>query len=170
MSSDVFLLGAGFSKAVSDEMLLLDELGRVSYHLSGEWPRGLLRSMNFEELLTYLSQNQPWLPDTANLHNRATFMELSQGIAARLMVQEGKALSATLPDWLASFVTRLHEDQAVVISLNYDTLIEHAWTERLRERDPKLEVVGSHAPVYGVPIPSALGRTQWSGEDAGKDR
>lgn len=160
MGRDAFLLGAGFSKAVSEHMPLMDDLGQVPMHFRGDWPRGLIRSMNFEELLTFLSTNQPWLSEADNLHNRATFLETSQQIAGRLAIQEGKTLSDPIPDWLLAFVARLHDDGASVISLNYDTLIEHAWTEQRRQEEPELNAVASHASLYAVPIQSALARTR----------
>jgi hypothetical protein len=54
--------------------------------------------MSFEELLTFLSTNQPWLSEADNLQNRATFLEASQQIARRLQIQEGKALSEPIPN------------------------------------------------------------------------
>jgi hypothetical protein len=160
MGRDAFLLGAGFSKAVSEHMPLMEELGQVPMHFRGDWPRGLIRSMSFEELLTFLSTNQPWLSEADNLQNRATFLEASQQIAGRLQIQEGKALSEPIPEWLSAFVSRLHEDAASVVSLNYDTLIEHAWTEQRRQEEPDLNAVASHASLYAVPIQSALARTR----------
>jgi hypothetical protein len=62
--SEVFLLGAGFSKAISSQMPLTTELShQILERFTGDIP-GVIRSMiaeDFEKALTFLSQYKPWL-------------------------------------------------------------------------------------------------------------
>ena len=86
--TDVFILGAGFSKAISSEMPTLDELSR-------EVKKSLLRKNvavpsefddlgnNIESWMTFLSQRQPWLKEYDNDYNRS--------LASRIREQIGES-------------------------------------------------------------------------------
>lgn len=123
---DVFLLGAGFSKAVSDSMPLLEELsGEIQKHK--DLPKPLLGLGNNVELwMTYLSQPHPWLSEAENLRNKALFLELSQLIGEILNNGTLAALQQGCPDWLRTLVNWWHVNKAGILTLNYDTLIERA--------------------------------------------
>lgn len=124
--SDVFLLGAGFSKAVSDSMPLLCELSS-DLRKRLDLPKALSElGNNVEFWLTYLSQPHPWLPESANLRSRALFLEFGQHIGDVLNERTRAALGCECPDWLKKLVSWWHEHHVDVITLNYDTLIERA--------------------------------------------
>ena len=78
--NDVFLLGAGFSKAISDRMPVLRELTgimRERVPVPAEKEPAAAFTGDFESWLTYLSTSHPWLTEANNLRNRALFLELS---------------------------------------------------------------------------------------------
>ena len=73
--SDVFILGAGFSKEIAD-LPLMEELSNKILDLLDESHVKELRQQlptfdrdNFETWLTYLSQSQPWLSEAQNSRN-----------------------------------------------------------------------------------------------------
>jgi hypothetical protein len=166
MHKDVFVLGAGFSKAISQDMPILSELSDSIHHkldgkfLANEMPPSEMTE-NIEMLLSYLSQDYPWLNEAQKLRNRAAFIELSDVIAKDLSSREAKIEIDKLPQWLPLLVKTWHERQVDVITFNYDTLIE-----RIAEKI-QAQIVGAelgkiselnHNDLYPVTIPSAASR------------
>ena len=89
---DVFLLGAGFSKAVSDSMPVMAELSEA-LRKRVELPHYVTAlGDNVEHWMTYLSQPQPWITQAANLQHKATFLTLTQEIGAVLNERTSQAL------------------------------------------------------------------------------
>ena len=128
---EVFLLGAGFSKAISDEMPLLVEL---SGQIKEREPNLLSPSLatlgdNLEIWLSYLSQPHPWLRESANLRNRATALEIADILKKVLDEKERLAIETGCPSWLQKLTEAWHKTKAGVISLNYDSLVERAATK-----------------------------------------
>ena len=73
---DVFILGAGFSKAVFEEMPTLAELSsQVLEKMPQLQPIHRMFPNNVEMWLTYLSQNHPWLRESEALRNKANLLE-----------------------------------------------------------------------------------------------
>jgi hypothetical protein len=158
--TDAFLLGAGFSRAVSEHMPLLNELGDQIPFRSEEFRPALL-SANFEKMLTYFAERQPWLNEETNLRNRATFLDISRRISSVLLRRQTDALQQPMPNWLHGLVERWIGQGTWVITLNYDTLIEKCLTEHVRRTsEPRLGAIFAHSGLYPVPIQSALGRFQ----------
>ena len=124
--SDVFLLGAGFSRAVSAQMPDLQEMSEVLRDRVKCPPRAGSLTKNVEQLMTYLSQPHPWLAEPDNLENRAAFLRLTREIGSLLEDRTRKAVTESCPEFLQALVNYWHETQAVVITFNYDTLIERA--------------------------------------------
>ncbi len=126
----VFIVGAGFSKAVHSEMPDLKELStRVRGKCSGTFalPPPLMRlGDNIELWLTYLSQDQPWLKEYYNLQNRATFLHMAEVIGQVLDSTTRDAVGNDCPDWLLMLIKWWNTNKSDVITLNYDTLIERA--------------------------------------------
>jgi hypothetical protein len=126
----VFILGAGFSRAISNVMPLTDELGlaalgmlrdRLPPHLAvQEFPRGL----NFEAWLSELASDQPYLSDADNALNQAAFLLFSEAIAEILGDRVAEVLEGEYPEWLLRLVSAMHHEQATAITFNYDPLIE----------------------------------------------
>jgi hypothetical protein len=87
--SDMFLLGAGFSKAISPSMPLLKELGEMIQRrvvVPIEKNEVLAFTDDVELRMTYLAQNHPWLSDADNMRNRALFFDFSDSI--KKIIQE----------------------------------------------------------------------------------
>lgn len=81
----VFLLGSGFSRAISDRMPVMAELAsEVRERLSranAPLPTEVERlGDDVEQWLSYLADRQPWLDEAANLRNRAHFLNNSHVI------------------------------------------------------------------------------------------
>ena len=132
--SDVFVLGAGFSKAIYEEMPTMDELstevlGRL-IELKSPVPPALENLDNNIELwMTYLSQPQPWLKNHDNDYNRSIAGRIRQQIKEIIDYRTSKAARYDPPKWLKNLIKSWHEQQATIITLNYDTLIERATRE-----------------------------------------
>ena len=99
--------------------------------------------------MTYLSQPQPWLAEPANLENRAAFLRLTREIGNLLEDRTRKAVGESCPGFLQTLVNYWHETQAVVITLNYDTLIERAIQHIEREPGNRL----TFSDVYPIRMP-----------------
>ena len=124
---DVFLLGAGFSKAVSDDMPLLQELSSQIRDRLPDLPESLSTlGDNIEIWLSYLSQPHPWLRESENLRNRALALEITEEIKKVLDEKEQLVIQDECPSWLLTLTQHWHKNQAEVISFNYDTLVERA--------------------------------------------
>lgn len=128
--SEVFILGAGFSKAIHKSMPLLKDLSKaVRNRLECEdirIPNILLDNDNIELWLTYLSQPQPWLKEYENLENRALFLRISSLLGDVLADSTACVVQDGVPDWLERLVNWWNERRSPVITFNYDTLIERA--------------------------------------------
>lgn len=130
--AEVFVLGAGFSRAISKSMPLLNELGqelerRLDKRTLPHDTR--LPIEDFENWLSFLAEDQPWLTEEEHLRHRATFLSASRVICEVIYERELAARRSAPPDWLRALVARWHEDRAKVITFNYDNLVEAAFTE-----------------------------------------
>lgn len=153
----VFLLGAGFSKAISEHMPLLAELSRKvrsRTSLKAHSPIWDMYEDDLEMWLTYLSQSHPWLSEPENLRNPALFLDLSSDIADELEECENLATQDFPPDWLSTVIKWWHERKTVVITLNYDTLIERAVTKANIPQDGAAKALSS-SDLYQITLTSA---------------
>ena len=92
--SKLFILGAGFSKAVSDKMPTMKDLGKFVRDRISELPelqgdpqiyyRLMSDPSNVEELLTYLYQEMPWKTAQQSLIEKAAFLRLSAFIVEHI--------------------------------------------------------------------------------------
>jgi|ERR1022692_3368433 hypothetical protein len=117
---DVFLLGAGFSKAVSREMPLTNDLAENDA-IKSFIGRTLVRSKDVESILTLLSESQPWLTEDENLRNRADFIQFSQTINYTIRDYQMAAIregNGSPPDWLASLVSKWTENKATILGIS----------------------------------------------------
>lgn len=130
---EVFLLGAGFSRAISPLMPLLQDMaGRMrglTTPRSARLPDEVasLMTENFAHALSYLEQSKPWVTEADNLRHRALFLDMSNTIARDLdetVTRLGESLGRGAPRWLTQLIRHWHEHRCTVITLNYDTLIE----------------------------------------------
>lgn len=131
---DVIIIGAGFSKAISNAMPLLNDLSGTAIQClaereaSPEVPFLEGTHANVELAMTYLSQRHPWLSEVDYLHNRARSLGIMQAIGHEIEQRTLDVVAGPCPPWLQRFVHWLHYRRAVVITLNYDTLLERAFS------------------------------------------
>jgi len=125
-----FVLGAGFSRAISTAMPLTDELGQAALDLLRDQlpPRLALTTLpdglNFEAWLSQLASDQPYLHDADNAQNQTAFLLFSEAIATILGDRVIEVLETAYPEWLLRLVSTMHHSRATVITFNYDPLIE----------------------------------------------
>ena len=152
--SDVFVLGAGFSKAIHSEMPTMDELStevlrRLREFGSLELPVLDNLGNNIELWMTYLSQPQPWLKNHDNDYNRSIAGRIRQQIKEIIDDCTSRAARFDAPDWLNSLIKCWHERHATIITLNYDTLIERASRElRITERVQRILAMQMYPPYF----------------------
>ena len=125
----VLVLGAGFSRSLSDRMPLTDELGNLCLELHGlrqhhRVPEHGFRGGTFETWLSRLADEQPYLAAEENLENQALFLRFSAAIADVLGERVHDALTLGWPEWLPEFLRVSHQCRSTLITFNYDTLIE----------------------------------------------
>lgn len=152
---DAFLLGAGFSRAVSAAMPLTNDLGsEIAAHLKAAGHDvSLLTELfggDFEAWLTHLADGRPWTSEAGNLRDRARFLDASRMIA---QILESRQITVSLPDWFTHLVSWWHTNESVVLTLNDDTLVEEAVQSlHLKDDDGKLV---HYSSVYAIPVTSA---------------
>ncbi|MGH3158450.1 MAG: hypothetical protein ACRDNF_18015, partial [Streptosporangiaceae bacterium] len=128
---DVLVLGAGFSRAVSGSLPLVDELGNACLDIGDlgrdrRVPDGGFTGGSFETWLSRLADEQPYLSVGENLENQALFERFSEAIAIVLGENVDAALAAGCPAWLNEFSRVAHQRRATLVTFNYDPLIECA--------------------------------------------
>lgn len=156
MGERVFLLGAGFSKAICAEMPLMKELGvAVDSRLNGEG-RSLPASMSqfgddFEQLLSYLAERQPWLDPAQVLRNRAAFLDVSRTVGDVISERQSATIRLPKPTWMRDLIEYWDRMKSTVITFNYDVLVEAAAIEQTS--------VTSWTHFYRAPVVPAAART-----------
>ncbi|MDR0359770.1 MAG: hypothetical protein LBJ87_09965 [bacterium] len=146
---DVFVLGAGFSRAISPSMPLLSDLAQALM----EPAEFLAFGGSLERWLSFLAEDHPWLTPAENARQHAMFLQQSSRLAAQVRAAQASAVAEGLPTWLAQLIDLWHRGRSTVLSFNYDVLVERAWTKILGAGAD-----GAPAAVY--PIPPAPLRTR----------
>lgn len=159
------VLGAGFSRAISDHMPLTDDLGDHAMRLlaakgvpSGSRPYG---GSGFEAWLSRLAEPQPDLTAAENLENRALFLRASGAVRDAIVERSLEVLSDPHPPWwLQRMVGALHFGNATVIGFNYDLLVEHTvHAAGLFDEDDNrvwVEDIVRYGPALATRVPSGL--------------
>lgn len=160
--SDVFILGAGFSKAISEEALptldkltedilnKVEESGEKSYI---EILNAYVKKYNIdniEDILTLLYQDFPWKPEEENSLLYSLYVFISKTIALYIEEKEANAptdinkkridklekksgISGELMDPnLVDFIKRIHKDKSTVITFNYDCIFDDSCRMAIR--------------------------------------
>ncbi|WP_328674947.1 hypothetical protein [Streptomyces sp. NBC_00343] len=154
-SEDVFVLGAGFSKAIHASMPLLAGLGdEVRARLGERIPvlPSRLSSDNFELWLSFLAEEQPWRTEAENLDARAAFLRITEVMRTILSDRLREVREQPCPQWLLNLVRRWHRDRATVITLNYDPLVEAAYAEAGRLAEGRWKDDAAHTQIYPYPM------------------
>ena len=129
-----FLLGAGFSRAISDHMPLMVDLRDL---IVGELPAtsplaseldGYLSMFDgdVEAVLAYLGEPPIFLDEATRLELQAKFVQVRRALTTGLQKAESLNLGIEPIGWLRHLVHWWHAHRSTVITLNYDTLIERA--------------------------------------------
>lgn len=118
--ADVFVLGAGFSKAICERMPLMDELGdQVWVQLGQNKPdlppnmQGVSETMNLEQLLTYLIEDHPWDQRHIGFERRAHFERIARLIIANVTNAEAEAKRTNAPTWLGQLLEHWDINEAM---------------------------------------------------------
>lgn len=163
----VFIFGSGFSRAVSQEMPTVAELGPWFEELEASSDHGPHSGFarDPELLLSYLGLSQPWSEPAENLRNQARFAELQRQLACRIADCEAQAFAHSVPDWASRLVKEIHSRRIPVISLNYDTLIERlvylsGCDQRREERIREFDLYDLPLSVLQHRVAAVLGGTE----------
>ncbi len=152
--TDVFLVGAGLTRAALPSMPLLADLGEhVCAELSDHQRLlSLMRRFNndVEIALSYLGQRYPWQDEPDALYNKADFIIFQQTIAKVLQQTQDRFFGDAAPEWLSALVSHWAARRETVITVNYDLCIEWAAVTE--------GVVQSPTQVYEGPIEQAPAR------------
>jgi hypothetical protein len=161
VSGEVVILGAGFSKAIHPGMPTVVELGgavRPVVKRADAVDRRLVTD-DFEEWLTYASAEAPWLGEMERHELLAAFFEASAALADAIDECEMNARGDSPKAWLAQLIAHWHQTCSTVITFNYDTLVEAAYTEIVNiHQGATPGNFASPSQLYGVPIASLWSR------------
>ncbi|MEK7396644.1 MAG: hypothetical protein AAB116_06875 [Candidatus Poribacteria bacterium] len=162
--SKLFILGAGFSKAVfPDEMPLMKDLADCIEAELDKFPdkfpkdsayRKFMKDKDVEGLMTYLHQEIPWKPDYDIKYDEGLLLTLLDCIGEYITKCEEKAFQKPKqpPDWAKQFVRYLHEKELTVATFNYDTILERLSKElkpeKIEQSDSNIDIRG----IYQIPI------------------
>lgn len=125
------------------------------------------RSYTFEDWLSVLAEDQPYLSESENRANATLFAQLRDAIVSVLSSDEAEASASGTPRWLNSLVRLLHHRMATVITLNYDRLLEVA-LRRANLKDLGRDgnpLVDDRSAVLDIPATRSLGAMTYNGLD-----
>jgi hypothetical protein len=145
IGQDYYILGAGFSRAISQHMPTLIELQKAVLR-ELDIPGDSLRVFgnNLEEWMSYLSVEQPWVSDQNNTRNAATFLDASSAVDKCIQAAEARALVDGPPEWLTRLVWHWCDTSSAVATFNYDLLVERT--------SSFLRRVGHWSDLYAMPL------------------
>ena len=153
---DLFILGAGFSKSISEKMPLMSEL---SGSLKGYMERDSVRSNsgvmtpggefkpirqaswtsaisrvddNIETWLSCLLEPAPFVPLTDRWEQQALALRLIEALQRVIDSGETSTLSTAPPEWLMLMSEYWVRHGSSIVTFNYDTLVESAITEHFK--------------------------------------
>lgn len=162
--SEAFILGAGFSRTISQAMPLITDLveplDRFLTSRRGFGSATVPRLDNVELFLSTLAIPQPYLTPSENHHNQALFLEVAQWLAHFVFERQRKALAQTIPLWLDVLVRTWHARRSTVVTFNYDTLIESA-VMGIADLDPP--DTGRVMPHFTYANPVRFAAGEWGG-------
>lgn len=129
--SDLYILGAGFSKAISPVMPVVSELSALldRYGTTAIWESEVSKLVrkDFEAGLSYLAENKPFLSTSENLRHRHLLLDLTRNLAMHLGIAQAQArqdIADGKADWMRPLVAHWIDRRVNLITLNYDTLVE----------------------------------------------
>jgi len=150
MASSVYLLGSGFSRAINECMPTLAGLSdaiRSDLESRGLPPlpgQDSPLARDFEQWLSYLIEEPPWLSGGQRLRNRGAFSDVAESLHSVLSALQTRVLGDRPPAWLLQLVRYWQATGTTVITFNYDMLVEAVWLTTAADH--------SWSDLYTVPI------------------
>ena len=157
LRQELFIVGAGFSKAISEKMPLLAELteslrsafmerdifSAPAYVMTPEGEAKRLRQPtlasamsrvdnNVETWLSCLLEPAPFVRASDRWSQKALALKLIEAVRRGVESGESSALSAAPPAWLMRLVDYWVRHGSSIVTFNYDTLIERTITEHFK--------------------------------------
>ena len=153
---ELFILGAGFSKSISERMALMAELTeslksrmeRDSFpsNVGVMTPEGEFKPIrqpsltsaiskmerNVEAWLSCLLEPAPFVPVSSRWEHKALALRLIEDVRNEIQRGESSALSVAPPEWLMLMVEYWVKHGSSIVTFNYDTLVERAVTEHFK--------------------------------------
>ncbi|MET7394264.1 hypothetical protein ABZS66_12295 [Dactylosporangium sp. NPDC005572] len=181
--NDVFIIGAGFSKAISHHMPVTGDLGdneavRRFLQDHDEYRRLKINGVpDLEAILTLMAEDQPWLTASENRHKDGDFIDFVHTVNTTVRDMQVDAIEESRPrldEWLLPLARRWSLDRSTIVTFNYDTMIEKAVTAAHEDHYRSTWVDGSgvlresdlawaHSAIYAAPIPRMDGA--WLGPE-----
>ena len=139
MRDELFILGAGFSKAISDNMPLMADLSEESRSIGGVWNtahpeiKAIFRiENNVETWLSCLLEPAPFVRPSVRWSQRAVAFDIVDALRQKIELGEAGTLTNDPPDWLMELAGYWVHHGSSIATFNYDTLAERAITEYIR--------------------------------------
>ncbi len=155
-----YVLGAGFSKAINEAMPITHELGAaLAERLFEEVVFDRQPGETFEMWLTLQVTPMPFLHSYENARRAADAARVIDEIAHVVDEQVHTASEKPAPLWLRQLIAIWHAERAVVLTFNYDTLIEQAVNATVPTTTSAeghvTYVMGDHVVFPAPPAPQA---------------
>jgi hypothetical protein len=130
----VFVLGAGFSAALSPEMPIMSVLSRLIREELRRHNQSVPAVVDvfgddLERWLSYLADAQPWLSQATILHNQASYLDVALATEKVISERQNAAVRDAEPPWLPALLAFWQRFESPVITFNYDVLVEAAAVE-----------------------------------------
>lgn len=158
---NAFILGAGFSKAVSTHMPLSQEVSvALRDYVAGNDPDLFSRIPidlweDVEFMFGALSEELPWRTEHDNLEKRSIYLRMTELFRQAIAANQRNAFSdlelANEEFWARKLVRGALKRNVGVISLNYDVIFEKLL--QIEAKEPK-----NYQSYYPIPIPNAVTR------------
>lgn len=102
---------------------------------------------DFEALLTFLYDNQPWLTHSENLRNTAAYIDVVSSLERAISDAQNRVFQEPIIPWLAVLTFIWRANSSTVITFNYDDIVESAARELLRDQSGSFM-----ADLHSVPL------------------
>jgi hypothetical protein len=134
MTKKVFVLGAGFSKAIEGAMPLMTELHTEVFRRLKDWeyfPK--LEKINsringdkkdLEKLLSFLAEKQIWQDYSESNEHNTIYEKLKEEISEVIEKKEREFKILEADDWILKLFLNIIGQNVDVITFNYDQLVE----------------------------------------------
>lgn len=156
----LYILGSGFSKALNTGMPITDELGNEVAKLFKERKKrecGYKHDESFEDWLSTASQEMPYL-DSPDNRQRTADLQLVLSLIATVLEKCSQSLK-TVPYWAEALIKRWSQEQARIITFNYDVLLEKS----INEVQPNIQLDCKDYQLHGDELVFPRPQTDYAG-------